>query len=307
MAVYLAIKLPPIQRYVEIYATGEINMRQTKGDTSPSVFSLVFKFTSLAVLCVLLLLIVFLGYSGSHAKGKQITVTTNSQLRDENPSLKLKRNSPDLLIKHLQTEESPDEKTVYLTFDDGPSASTNRLLDVLKSADVKATFFMLGPQMNTFKQAVERSKNEGHSLGLHGVTHDNKRFYQTPVSPLKEMQQARDTLKDITGVKTDLVRTPYGSKPSLTDTQIKHLEKGGFVYWDWTIDSMDWKYRGPKFVPEVINQLEYMENSHSSRPHVILMHDLPSTVQSLPVLIKQLKDKGYSFDVLKDTMIPVHE
>ncbi|MCY8522597.1 polysaccharide deacetylase, partial [Bacillus atrophaeus] len=54
-------------------------------------------------------------------------------------------------------------------------------------------------------------------------------------------------------------------------------------------------------------QLENMENSHSSRPHVILMHDLPSTVQSLPVLIKQLKDKGYSFDVLKDTMIPVHE
>ncbi|MEI1420701.1 polysaccharide deacetylase [Bacillus cabrialesii] len=282
-------------------------MRQTRGDASPSAVSLAFKFASLAVLCVLLLLMVILGYANSSSKAKEVTVTTNGQLRNEKESLKLKNDSPDLLIKHLQTEQNMGDKTVYLTFDDGPSAYTNRLLNILKSADVKATFFMLSPRMNEFKQAVKRADKEGHALGLHGVTHNNKLFYQTPTSPLKEMQEARDTLQDITGYKTDLVRTPYGSKPSLTASQIHNLEKDGFVYWDWTIDSMDWKYRNSKYVTAVLQQLENMEHSHSSRPYVILMHDLPATVNALPALINKLKEKGYSFGVLEDTMVPVHE
>lgn len=282
-------------------------MRQTRGDASPSAISLAFKFASLAVLCVLLLLMVILGYSNSSSKAKEVTATTNGQLRNEKESLKLKNDSPDLLIKHLQTKQNMGDKTVYLTFDDGPSAYTNRLLDVLKSADVKATFFMLSPRMNEFKQAVKRAEKEGHALGLHGVTHNNKLFYQTPTSPLKEMQEARDTLQDITGYKTDLVRTPYGSKPSLTASQIRNLEKDGFVYWDWTIDSMDWKYRNSQYVTAVLQQLENMEHSSSSRPNVILMHDLPATVNALPVLINKLKEKGYSFGVLEDTMVPVHE
>ena len=256
---------------------------------------------------MLLLLMVILGYSNSSTKAKEVTVTTNGQLRDEKESLKLKNDSPDLLIKHLQTKQDMGDKTVYLTFDDGPSAFTTRLLDVLKSADVKATFFMLSPRMNEFKQAVKRAEKEGHALGLHGVTHNNRLFYQTPTSPLKEMQEARDTLQDITGYKTALVRTPYGSKPSLTPSQIRNLEKDGFVYWDWTIDSMDWKYRTSKYVTAVLEQLENMEQSSSGRPNVILMHDLPATVNALPVLINKLKEKGYSFGVLEDTMVPVHE
>ncbi|KXZ20786.1 polysaccharide deacetylase [Bacillus nakamurai] len=282
-------------------------MRKTKEGASPSLFSLAFKLTSLAVLCGLLLLIVILGYSTSASKGKQITVTANGQLRNEKQSLRLKDDSPDVLIKHLQGERDTGKKTVYLTFDDGPSPYTDRLLDVLKAHGAKATFFMLAPRMNEYKHSVQRAKQEGIALGLHGVTHDNKLFYQTPTSPLKEMQQGRATLQAITGVKTDLVRTPYGSKPSLTDAQIKNLEKGGFVYWDWTIDSEDWKYKNAQYVPEVLNQLAYLESSHTSRPLVILMHDLPATVHALPSLIQQLKAKGYSFDVLTDQMIPVHE
>lgn len=79
------------------------------------------------------------------------------------------------------------------------------------------------------------------------------------------------------------------------------------MYWDWTIDSMDWKYRNSQYVTAVLQQLENMEHSSSSRPNVILMHDLPATVNALPVLINKLKEKGYSFGVLEDTMVPVHE
>lgn len=79
------------------------------------------------------------------------------------------------------------------------------------------------------------------------------------------------------------------------------------MYWDWTIDSEDWKYKNARYVPEVLNQLAYLESVHTSRPHVILMHDLPATVHALPSLIQKLKAQGYSFDVLTDQMIPVHE
>ncbi|MCI3987539.1 polysaccharide deacetylase, partial [Bacillus vallismortis] len=83
-----------------------------------------------------------------------------------------------------------------------------------------------------------------------------------------------------------------------TASQVRKLEKGGFVYWDWTIDSMDWKYRNSKSVTAVLQQLENMEHSHSSRPYVILMHDLPASVNALPALFHKLKEKGYSFGVL---------
>lgn len=118
-------------------------MRNTKEGASPSLFSLAFKLTSLAVLCGLLLVIVIMGYSASAAKNKQVTVTANGQLRDEAESLRLKNDSPDVLMKHLQRERDPGKKTVYLTFDDGPSPYTEQLLNVLKANGAKATFLCL--------------------------------------------------------------------------------------------------------------------------------------------------------------------
>lgn len=85
-------------------------MRNTKEGASPSLFSLAFKLTSLAVLCGLLLVIVIMGYSASAAKNKQVTVTANGQLRDEAESLRLKNDSPDVLMKHLQRERDPGKK-----------------------------------------------------------------------------------------------------------------------------------------------------------------------------------------------------
>ncbi len=76
-------------------------------------------------------------------KNKQVTVTANGQLRDEAESLRLKNDSPDVLMKHLQKERDPGKKTVYLTFDDGPSPYTEQLLNVLKANGAKATFLCL--------------------------------------------------------------------------------------------------------------------------------------------------------------------
>ncbi|MGN9866211.1 polysaccharide deacetylase family protein [Bacillus swezeyi] len=299
-------------------------MRQVSKKTSPSVAYLLTKTACFVILCLILLYVWDLSQSSDTPDKKELTMSENSQMRHEGDSIPLKKATQGQLLDHLSTkqeiakreqekekkkaaEEKKNEKTIYLTFDDGPSAVSQRLLQILSEHDVKATFFMLEPNMKIHRQAVLKMKQQGHALGLHGVTHDQKQFYKDANSPNLEMKQAQKTLKSITGVKTHLTRTPYGSKPSLTDAQKNILKKNGFTYWDWNIDSLDWKYRSQKFVPEVMNQLNTIEKRQSKQPIVILMHDIPSTVQSLPLLITNLKNMGYSFETLDESMIPVHE
>ncbi|WP_307893764.1 polysaccharide deacetylase family protein [Bacillus swezeyi] len=299
-------------------------MRQVSKKTSPSVAYLLTKTACFVILCLILLYVWDLSQSSDTPDKKELTMSENSQMRHEGDSIPLKKATQGQLLDHLSTkqeiakreqekekkkaaEEKKNEKTIYLTFDDGPSAVSQRLLQILSEHDVKATFFMLEPNMKVHRQAVLNMKQQGHALGLHGVTHDQKKFYKDANSPNLEMKQAQKTLKSITGVETHLIRTPYGSKPSLTDAQKNVLKKNGFTYWDWNIDSLDWKYRSQKFVPEVMNQLNTIEKRQSKQPIVILMHDIPSTVQSLPLLITNLKNMGYSFETLDESMTPVHE
>ncbi|TWL52858.1 Peptidoglycan-N-acetylglucosamine deacetylase [Bacillus licheniformis] len=303
-------------------------MRQVSKKTAPSVAYLLTKAACFFVLCLILLYVWDLSQSSAATEKRELTVSENSQMRHEGDSVPLKKATQGELLYHLSTKqqiekrkqekekqkaaaekkkEKSKEKTVYLTFDDGPSAVSQRLLQILSEHDAKATFFMLEPNMKLHKEAVLNMKQQGHALGLHGVTHDQKQFYKGANSPNLEMKQAQKTLKSITGVETHLIRTPYGSKPSLTEAQKKVLKKNGFIYWDWNIDSLDWKYRSQKFVPEVMNQLNILEKRQTKQPIVILMHDIPSTVQSLPLLLTNLKNMGYSFATLDESMTPVHE
>ncbi|MBU8787881.1 MULTISPECIES: polysaccharide deacetylase family protein [Bacillus] len=299
-------------------------MRQDSKKAAPSAAYLLTKTACFAILCLILLYVWDLSKSAGTPGKKELTMSENSQMRHEGDSIPLKKATHGKLLDHLSTKqeiaerkkekekkkeaaEKKQEKTVYLTFDDGPSAVTQTLLDILDEHDVKASFFMLEPNMKLHRKAVLNMKQEGHALGLHGVTHNQKLFYKGANSPNLEMKQAQKTLKSITGVKTRLIRTPYGSKPSLTDAQKKKLKKNGFIYWDWNIDSLDWKYRNQRYVPEVMNQLNMIKNRHTKQPIVILLHDIPSTVHSLPLLITNLKNMGYSFATLDESMTPVHE
>ncbi|MDA7028142.1 polysaccharide deacetylase [Bacillus sp. CLL-7-23] len=298
-------------------------MRKDSKKTSPSVLYLLTKSACFVILCLILLYVWDLSKSPDTSRKKELTMTENSQMRHEGDSIPLKETTRDKLANHLSkkqdvpkqkhekkkqtTAKKKPGKTVYLTFDDGPSSATQRLLQILSESDVKATFFMLEPNMRYHREAVLQMKRQGHKLGLHGVTHNKKLFYKNAHSPNLEMKQAQATLKSITGIKTNLIRTPYGSKPYLTNAQEKVLKKNGFVYWDWNIDSLDWKYRSQKYVPEVLNQLSMLEKRQTKQPLVILLHDIPTTVQSLPILITNLKNMGYSFEVINQSMIPIHE
>ncbi|WP_434751432.1 polysaccharide deacetylase family protein [Paenibacillus amylolyticus] len=198
-------------------------------------------------------------------------------------------------------------KIVYLTFDDGPTAHTGKLLDILDQYQVKATFFMLGPHMEQYQKATQRIVKEGHGLGLHGVTHVPSKFYKSAYSGLKEMQQANESLNKVAGVKTSLVRTPYGSKPYMKPAfRNVLLAQGGFHLWDWNVDSLDWKYKKDhqKVYNNIMQQVHNV-NKNGTNP-VVLMHDQEATLKVLPQVLKTLKAEGYQFEVITKNVQPLN-
>lgn len=200
-----------------------------------------------------------------------------------------------------QKAASPS-KVMYLTFDDGPSEYTNELLDLLAAHHMKATFFMLGPEMERYPEAVKRMIEEGHSVGVHGVSHERKLFYNGVFGPVKEMNEANDTLQAIAGQRTSLARTPYGSTPYLTKKQKEILENQNYLLWDWNIDSRDWSYRNPGRTFSYT--LKSIKNT-PKEPKVILFHDIKSVVETMTLFLDWMEDNHYVSKAITPDLQPV--
>ncbi|MGE7874486.1 polysaccharide deacetylase family protein [Bacillus paramycoides] len=220
-------------------------------------------------------------------------VKENSKRAIEQPKEKEK-------IEHTKKKKpdgKPEGKVVYLTFDDGPSTLTGQFLDVLKEQEVKATFFMIGKNLQNagFQENVKRTIKEGHYIGGHSMTHDSKKLY-TDGQFVPEMKEALALIRNITGTNPTLVRPPYGSAPGLKDQQIRdQIVKAGIKVWDWTIDSHDWELKDNP------NQIvENIKKGTTDDVEVILVHEKPQTLQALPEIIKFYKEKGYEFGVYQD-------
>lgn len=196
-----------------------------------------------------------------------------------------------------------DEKTVYITFDDGPNVNTGAILKVLNQYGAKASFFMLEPNMKKHSEAVRQIVEEGHSVGLHGVTHHVSEIYQSSESVVGEMLTAQFTLESITGIRSELIRVPYGSVPNMKPEYLKAVKREGFSLWDWNVDSEDWKYHSGEYVQNVMDQLA--SYSFENQPKVILIHEKPTTLAYLDSLLKKLTDQGYNMKALTEEMDPV--
>ena len=204
----------------------------------------------------------------------------------------------DAIQKEEKVEVNPNK--IYLTFDDGPSAFTTSILESLHSYGMKATFFMLEPNMKKYPAELNQIIGEGHVPALHGVTHDVSKIYRTEQTVVDEMTQAQATLLNLTGELTTLIRTPYGSAPYMKPSYKEAVHAAGFQLWDWTIDSQDWKYKNGEFVSQVIQQLEHYRYKNS--PIVILLHDRKGTADHLPALLNYLQSHGYEIDVLNEKL-----
>lgn len=207
-------------------------------------------------------------------------------------------------VKAFEQQNKIDRKenVVYLTFDDGPTNVTGKLLDILNQYEMTATFFMVGPKIKEHPKIVKRMHKEGFGLALHGMTHDIHQVYRHPFAPSEEMAQAQEILEDITGVRSEVVRMPYGSIPYLTEEMRYVLQTNDFKIWDWNVDSLDWEFSNKQYVYHTIKEIEKV--TQLGEAPVVLLHDREETVKHLPKLLTYLEKQGFQTKILTNDMAP---
>lgn len=193
-----------------------------------------------------------------------------------------------------------DVKYAYLTFDDGPSENTKKILDFLKANNIKATFFVIGT--NGYDDVYKRIVDEGHTLAIHSNTHKYNEIYLSVYAFMQDINTLSDRLEKLTGVKPSIMRFPGGSNNTvsykyggkeLMDKLTKEVSKLGYCYFDWNVDSSDATAtcrNKDSIFNAVMNGVEGKKNA------IILMHDATaktSTVEALPQIVAGLRKKGF--------------
>ena len=193
------------------------------------------------------------------------------------------------------------KKVAYLTFDDGPSKQTARVLDILKEKKVTATFFVIHNGSKEAETLYKRIVEEGHQLAIHSYTHDYKKVYQSEQSFFEEYKAMQEFLQKVTGQKVSDFRFPGGSSNTVTSKErikgiIQQFNRLGIRYYDWNVCSGD--AEGKKASKQKIVDNVLKDAVKYNEP-VILMHDAApkdTTVDALPEIIDGLRKQGYTFE-----------
>ncbi|MCP3775860.1 polysaccharide deacetylase [Paenibacillus sp. MZ04-78.2] len=205
----------------------------------------------------------------------------------------------------IEKNYTPAKKpTVYLTFDDGPSKLTPKVLDILREEDVRATFFVLGEQVQERPNIAKRIVEDGHALGNHTYNHVYRELYSDFRAFWEQVQKTENILLETTGVRPRLVRAPGGTHGNFDAFYFYYLGQAGYEIYDWTIDSEDARRPGM-----TANQIvRAVEKGPFGNEVIVLMHDgsgHDETVKALPRIIRLFKEKGYAFASLTPEVMPV--
>lgn len=205
---------------------------------------------------------------------------------------------PELYATSSRRETLAPEKTVYLTFDDGPSARTAEVLDILKEQDIKATFFVTGQTGELAQELMKRIVEEGHTIGIHTYTHDYKEIYASVEAYLADFNRIYNWVYEVTGVYPQIFRFPGGTVNSYNGKIYRELvaemDRRGFVHYDW--NAMCGDADGKPHTPEELarNSLAMVGAERA----IVLMHDSAvrqTTVACLPAVIAGYRNAGYAF------------
>lgn len=202
-----------------------------------------------------------------------------------------------------------EEKVVYLTFDDGPSLQTERVLDILLEKDVKATFFVVGNTTQFGIAMYNRIVDEGHSIGVHTFSHDYVDIYRDVESFLDDFYKMFNLIYETTGVRTRIFRFPGGSVNAYNVTNympiISEMCRRGFIYHDWNVDGGDAQITLPYTKTGVYNRV--VSGARRNEVSIVLLHDSRSkgiTVDALVDIIDTLHREGYRFAPLDESVRP---
>ncbi|MCR5575620.1 MAG: polysaccharide deacetylase family protein [Oscillospiraceae bacterium] len=201
----------------------------------------------------------------------------------------------------LPAEKLPEEKTIYLTFDDGPGPYTEGLLDLLKKYGVKATFFVTD-QQSDYIDLIGRAFREGHSIGVHTLRHDYDYIYASEENYFEDFFAMEEIIYKQTGSYTQLFRFPGGSSntvsrinPGIMTRLTQAMNDMGYQYFDWNVVSGD--AGGTNKTKEIIQNIK--DGCAEHRVSVILQHDIKDySVAAVESVIKWGKENGYAFRAL---------
>ncbi len=190
-------------------------------------------------------------------------------------------------------EEVSAAHKVYLTFDDGPGANTQKILDILDEYDVKATFFVVGKEGSAAEEAMKRIVEDGHTLGMHSYTHSYSQVYESLENFGEDLEKEREYLYEVTGVWSNVYRFPGGSSNTVSKIDMRefarYLDEQGIRFFDWNISSGD---GGSYLVPTETLVENCTANIRKYSTSVILMHDAPgktTTLEALPKIIETIQ------------------
>lgn len=199
---------------------------------------------------------------------------------------------------------------ICLTFDDGPSSVTPEVLDVLKENNIKATFFILDYSEQS-KSTIQRIIDEGHTLAIHGMSHDYSKIYASAEATLENFTSLQKKIKKDFNYDVKYVRFPGGASNTISRNYcegvmteaVKKVQEESLEYYDWNVDVDD---AGSARTPsEIYNN--FVDGILPGVENIVLMHDgeghMP-TAKALQEIINYVKENGYVFTAISENTTP---
>ena len=196
-------------------------------------------------------------------------------------------------------------KTMYLTFDDGPSVeNTNAVLDALKAHNIKATFFLVGENVEKHPEIARRIVAEGHTIGIHCYSHDYKEIYQSVDTYVADFEKAKAAVYAATGVEAKLFRFPGGSINAYNKKVYREIAEAmtekGYIYYDWNASLED---AVKTSTPDIL-LTNAKESTLGRKKVVMLAHDVvENTALCIDALIEQFPE--YQMLPLSEEVEPI--
>lgn len=200
-------------------------------------------------------------------------------------------------------------KKVYLTFDDGPSINTEKILAILDKYGVKGNFFVVGTQSEDLKKEYKRIVDDGHVLAIHSYSHKYSEIYASKEAFINDLDKISELLYEETGTVPKIYRFPGGSSNNVSRVPmpelIQVLKERGMVYYDWNVLSGDATNPIPSTDTIVANSLDSIGEYEEA---MILFHDLSNkttTVEALPIIIESLIEQDIPIATIDDTTMAI--
>lgn len=207
------------------------------------------------------------------------------------------------------SDTANDEKTVYLTFDDGPSYNTQAVLDILDKYNAKATFFVTGINPDYYDM-IKVAYDKGHTIGLHTYSHDYAAVYASQEAYFQDLDQIGQIVKEQIGYVPCFIRFPGGSSNTISANYTQgimtalsqEVQNRGYQYYDWNISCGDGGDNPADVLRDQAISVDYTNI-------VLLMHDAnnkETTVAALPEIIEHYQNLGYQFKAIDRETFDAH-